>query len=129
MSEQEPKDPGADEGKDGEDGPRGARERMSDGFQRGLGVLSAFKEALDQTISEARERGDLSVDRARDAMKSAVDRAREATSDAKERFDFATVAEFEALEHRVRELEKRMGLSETPDDGEGPSEGGPASSA
>ena len=97
----EPGDPGERE--------RTARERVSDGFNRGLGVLSAFKEALEQTISEARERGDLSVDRARDAMKSAVEKAREATSDARERFDFVSAAEFDELAARVRALEDRLG--------------------
>ena len=111
MNEREPKDRAEDRGEEEESGPRGARERVSDGFQRGLGVLSAFKEALEQTISEARERGDLSVDRARDAMKTAVDRAREATSDAKERFDFVSTAEFDALVKRVRALETRLGMS------------------
>jgi polyhydroxyalkanoate synthesis regulator phasin len=91
------------------DQDRTARERVSDGFNRGLGVLSAFKEALEQTISEARERGDFSVDRARDAMKSAVDRAREATTEARDRFDFVSAAEFEELEARVRALEERFG--------------------
>lgn len=103
----------SNEGRSGPEDPgdkdRTTRERMSDGFNRGLGVLSAFKEALEQTISEARERGDFSVDRARDAMKSAVDRAREATSDARERFDFVSAAEFDELEARVRALEERLG--------------------
>lgn len=106
----------ADDAEQGRRGPeaggdrdRSTRERMSDGFNRGLGVLSAFKEALEQTISEARERGDFSVDRARDAMRSAVDRAREATSDARDRFDFVSAAEFEELEARVRALEERLG--------------------
>jgi polyhydroxyalkanoate synthesis regulator phasin len=86
---------------------------MSDGFNRGLGVLSAFKEALEQTISEARERGDLSVDRARDAMKTAVGKAREATSDARERFDFVSAAEFDELAARVKALEERVKRHET----------------
>ena len=104
---------------------RNARERMSDGFQKGLGVLSAFKEALEQTISEARERGDLSVDRAREAMKAAAERARDATSDAKERFDFVPAADFEALERRVRALETQLGLgTDEPAQGSGGDAGG-----
>ena len=96
----------------GEEGrqQRNARERMSDGFSRGLGVLSAFKEALEETISEARERGDLSVDKAREAMKDAMGRARDVTSEARDRFDFVTQAEFSALVKRVRELEERLGV-------------------
>ena len=124
MDEREPKNEAEAGGEGAEGGPRGARERMSDGFQRGLGVLSAFKEALEQTISEARERGDLSVDRARDAMKTAVDRAREATSDAKERFDFVTTAEFDALVERVRALETRLGMAGEESSSEEAGEGG-----
>ncbi len=105
-------DGGAEEA---EERDRTARERVSDGFNRGLGVLSAFKEALEQTISEARERGDLSVDRARDAMQTAVDKAREATSDAKERFDFVSAAEFDELTARVEALEERLKQRETGD--------------
>lgn len=99
----------AGQGEDsGPDGRRNARERVSDGFSRGLGMLSALKEALEETISEARDRGDLSVDRARDAMKDAVDRARDATSGARERFDFVMQGEFAALVKRVQELEARL---------------------
>lgn len=97
---------------------RTARERVSEGFSRGLGVLSAFKDALEETISEARERGDLSVDRAREAMKSAMDRARDATSDARDRFDFVTQAELDALVRRVRELEERMDAWEARPEGD-----------
>ena len=109
---------GAGEG--AEDQDRTARERVSDGFNRGLGVLSAFKEALEQTINEARERGDLSVDRARDAMKTAMGKAREATSDARERFDFVSAAEFDELAARVKALEERLKQSGT---GDGPTSG------
>lgn len=87
---------------------RTARERMSDGFQKGLGILSAFKEAMEETISEARERGDLSSDRAKEALKKAADRARSATADARERFDFVSQQDFDALVRRVEALEDRV---------------------
>ena len=90
------------------DEKRTARERVSEGFNKGLGVLSAFKEALDETIADARERGDLSSDRAKEAMKGAMSRAREATSEARERFDFATQQEFDGLSKRVSNLEERV---------------------
>jgi polyhydroxyalkanoate synthesis regulator phasin len=84
-------------------------------------MLSAMKEALDEAIQEARERGDLTSDRAREVLGRAAERAREATSDARERFDFPTRADFEALSARVSELERRVGgrLSDVPDDDEG----------
>ena len=106
----EPRDEQEGGSAEGESQQKKARERMSEGFSRGLGVLSAFKEALEETISEARDRGDLSVDRAREAMKDAMGRARDATSEARDRFDFITQAEFAALVKRVRELETRLGV-------------------
>jgi hypothetical protein len=47
----------------------GRRTRVSDGIRQGLGVLSALKDALDEAITEARDRGDLSPDRAREAVR------------------------------------------------------------
>lgn len=114
---------GGDPGRGGGEEKQNARERISEGFSRGIGVLSAFKEALEQTIDEARERGDLSVDRARDAMKDAMDRARDATADARERFDFVSSQEFDALEKRVRELEARLGIIRPGGSGESGPEG------
>jgi polyhydroxyalkanoate synthesis regulator phasin len=87
---------------------RSRRERVSDGFQRGLGVLSAFKDALEETIAEARERGDLSTDRAREVMRGAMGRARDATAEARERFDFVTQQEFDDLARRVSALEDQL---------------------
>lgn len=89
-----------------------SEEERSGGFREGvrqsLGVLSAFKEAIEETIREARERGDLNQDRAREVMKDALSRAQEAAEDARERFDFVQQKEFEALVRRVRELEERL---------------------
>ena len=33
---------------------KGAKEKVSDGIKQGIGVLSAFKEALEETIQEAK---------------------------------------------------------------------------
>jgi polyhydroxyalkanoate synthesis regulator phasin len=126
MEERDQQDASGAENEDsgGQEGRRNARDRVSDGFSRGMGMLSALKEALEETISEARDRGDLSVDRAKDAMKDAVDRARDATSDARERFDWVTQGEFAALVKRVQELESRMeGKSETESAGSGTDSG------
>ena len=60
----------------GED-QRGARKKVSDGIREGLGVLSAFKDALEETIVEARQRGDLSPERAKRALRAAMSRAQE----------------------------------------------------
>ena len=71
-------------------------------------MFSAFREALDETIQEARERGEYTADRARDAMKDAMDRGRDATSEARDRFDFVTQGDFDALKARVATLEERV---------------------
>jgi polyhydroxyalkanoate synthesis regulator phasin len=97
---------------------KSAREKVSDGIKQGIGVLSAFKDALEETINEARERGDLSSDRAKEAMKGALSRAQEAAEGARERLDFVTQRDFDALgdvvegiRARVAALEDRFGGS------------------
>jgi polyhydroxyalkanoate synthesis regulator phasin len=99
-------------------GGHGARAKVSDGIKQGIGVLSAFKDALEETINEARERGDLSAERAKEVMKDALSRAQEAAGGAKERLDFVTQREFDALgdvvegiRGRVAALEDRLGRS------------------
>ena len=54
---------------------KSTRAKVSDGIRQGIGVLSAFKDALEETINEARERGDLSTERAKEVMKSALHKA------------------------------------------------------
>jgi polyhydroxyalkanoate synthesis regulator phasin len=87
---------------------RGTRRRMSDGIKQGIGVLSAIKDALEETIQEARERGDLSTDRAKSVMKDALERAQSAASGARERLDFAHQGELEALRAQVEGLQNRI---------------------
>jgi polyhydroxyalkanoate synthesis regulator phasin len=109
-----------DEPQDGRD-KRGAREKVGDGIRQGIGVLSAFKDALEETIQEARERGDLSTDRAKEVMKGALGRAQAAASGAKERLDFAQQGDVDALREamdrlmeRVSALEARLADKEPP---------------
>jgi polyhydroxyalkanoate synthesis regulator phasin len=95
-----------------ESGRRGSRQKMGDGIKQGLGVLSAFKEALEETIQEARERGDLSTDRAKEAMKGALQKAQAAASGARERLDFVSQSEFEATEATLASLRSRVAALE-----------------
>ena len=88
---------------------------MSDGIKQGIGVLSAFKEAIEETIQDARDRGDLSTDRAKGVMKEALGRAQAAASGAREKLDFVNQTELEAvraelgaLKNRVEVLEQRL---------------------
>ena len=87
---------------------KGARQKMEDGIRSGIGVLSAFKDALEETIHEARDRGDLSSDRAKEVVKEALNRAQSAASGARERLDFVSQAEFEALADAVESLRERV---------------------
>ena len=118
---------------DRQESGRSRRERMSEGIRQGIGVLSAFKEALEETIQEARDRGDLSTDRAKEVMREALDRAQSAAEDAKEKLDFAHQSElerargdldalqaaFEALQLRVSALEQEVFAGGDSDDAEG----------
>lgn len=99
-----------DEARSDED--RGARQRMEEGIRSGLGILSAFKDALEESIREARERGDLSKDRAKELMREALDKAQSAASGARERLDFVNQSELEALEGAVQSLTERVAALE-----------------
>ena len=106
----------------GED-QRGARKKVSDGIREGLGVLSAFKDALEETIVEARQRGDLSPERAKRALRSAMSRAQEVAGEARERLDGVSQKEFDLLKVQVGEFEARLNNQERRvgrDPGDGP---------
>lgn len=89
------------------------RQSFGDGIKQGIGVLAAFKDALEETIQEARERGDLSSEKAREVMKDAMDRAQTAAEGARERLDFATQAELGALRTAVDDLMARVSALES----------------
>lgn len=107
---------------------KSTRTKVSDGIKQGIGVLSAFKDALEETITEARERGDLSPERAKEVMKSALHKAQEAAEGARERLDFVAQKEFDALADAVEALRRRVdALEERLSGGEpaGPAPGDP----
>lgn len=97
----------SDENKQGDE-DKGARQRMGEGIRSGIGVLTAFKDALEETIRDARDRGDLSTDRAKELMKEALDKAQTAASGARERLDFVNHSEFEALQASIEGLADRV---------------------
>ncbi len=102
-----------------DDGRRGAGDTVRDGIKHGLGMLSALKDAIEETISEARERGDLNADRAKELMKQGLSRAQTAAGEARERLDFATQRELDELVEEVARLRARL------DRLDGGGEGGP----
>lgn len=99
---------------------KSARAKVSDGIRQGIGVLSAFKDALEETINDARERGDLSPEHAKDVMKSALHKAQEAAEGAKERLDFVHQKEFDGLRGVVDDIKERVSALETRLRGEDP---------
>jgi len=101
-----------------------ARGKVSDGIKQGIGVLSAFKDALEETIQEARDRGDLSTDRAKDVMKSALHKAQEAAGEAKDRLDLVTQKESDGLQDAVEVIKEKVGALEASVMGEAADEAG-----
>lgn len=93
---------------------RGGRERrdmgdeVREGIRAGLGILSALKDAIEETVDEMMDRGEISQDRAREAVRTTMERAQAAFDDARTRFEFVPRREFEELGEDVRELRRRV---------------------
>lgn len=94
------------------------QERVSEGIRQGMGVLNAMKDAIEETIREAKERGDLSQERAKEVMKSGLAKAQKRMDSAREAFDFVSQNEFEALRTKVDALKDRVLNMERKVDGE-----------
>ncbi|MSR35345.1 MAG: hypothetical protein EXR95_01705 [Gemmatimonadetes bacterium] len=88
--------------------PKKGTRSVSEGIKQGLGVLSALKDALEEAITEARDRGDLTPERAREAVRSAMSLVQEAAGEAKERLDLVSRKDFDHLQGRVDELKVRL---------------------
>lgn len=93
-------------------GGHNRRKSMGDGIKEGLGVLSAFRDALEETIQEARERGDLSTDRAKEVMKETLGKAQTAAEEARGRLDFASQADLAKVRDAVDAMKVRLGALE-----------------
>ncbi|CAN5727029.1 MAG: hypothetical protein H0W11_03615 [Gemmatimonadetes bacterium] len=91
-----------------QDRTRGGRSGIGEGIRTGVGILSAFRDAIEETIQEAANRGDLSPDRARDAVRSAAARVQESLGDARERLDFVPRREFDELRTEVATLRAEL---------------------
>lgn len=97
-----------------------SREESREGFRAWLGVLDAFREAIDETIDEMRQRGQFSPDRAKDAMRESFRRAQAAAGEVWERLDFVSRREFDDLRAQVAELVRRIDNLERRGTGEPP---------
>ena len=94
------------------------QERVSDGIKHGMSVLNAMKDAIEETIREAKERGDLSQERAKEVMKAGLSKAQERMDSEREAFDFVSQNEFEGLRTKVDKLKVRVRNIERKVDGE-----------
>jgi polyhydroxyalkanoate synthesis regulator phasin len=97
---------------DGKEEKQARSGKMGDGFKQGMGVLTAFKDALEETIQEARDRGDLSSERAKEVVKDALDRAQSAAEGARDRLDFVPQADMDALKSAVDSMRDRVSALE-----------------
>jgi len=93
------------------------------GIRAGVGILSAFIDAMEETIREARERGDLGSDRARALVAEAAQRMQESVEAARERLDWVPRHEFDALREELDSLRRRVAALERAGGGV-PEEGG-----
>lgn len=84
------------------------RPSIGEGIRTGVGVLTAFKEAIEESIQEANARGDLSPERAKQFLGDAMNRAQDAVGDVRERLEWVPRKEFDALQAEVAELRRRL---------------------
>lgn len=88
-------------------------DEVREGIRAGIGILSALKDAIEETVQDMTDRGELSQERAREAVRTTMDRAQEAFEEARIRFDFVPRREFEALKAEVADLRARLARTET----------------
>lgn len=84
------------------------REALSGGLNKGLGMLNAMKDSIEESIREAKESGNLSPERARELMNQGIRKAQGAAEGARGVFDFVSQKEFNELSLRVVELRDRV---------------------
>jgi polyhydroxyalkanoate synthesis regulator phasin len=112
---------------------RDVGDEVREGIRAGIGILSALKDAIEETVDDMMERGELSQDRAREAVRTTMERAQSAFDEARVRFEFVPRREFEELAEDVRELRRRVVRLEADSHGhgggEGPGQDGPGGPA
>jgi polyhydroxyalkanoate synthesis regulator phasin len=82
---------------------------IGEGIRTGVGVLNAFREAIEETISEAMEgSGEVTPERARALMKEATQRVQHSLEETRERLDLVARRELEELRREVDSLRARV---------------------
>lgn len=85
---------------------------VGEGVRNGIGVLSALREAVEETIRGAVERGDLTPERARQVARSAAQRAGDAVDELLTRLEPPPEAEPEGLRAELDDLRRRVAALE-----------------
>jgi polyhydroxyalkanoate synthesis regulator phasin len=93
---------------------------IGDGIRAGIGILNAFKEAVEETLQEAVDRGDLSPDRAKRAVQDTVNRVQSTFEGARDRIDLVSRREFDELRAEVERLREEVERSRAPGEEAGP---------
>lgn len=83
-------------------------DEVREGIRAGIGILSALKDAVEETVQDMLDRGELSPERAREAVRTTMDRAQATFDEARTRLDFVPRREFEALQAEVAQLRRRV---------------------
>ncbi|MFP4624376.1 MAG: hypothetical protein ACOC3J_00165 [Gemmatimonadota bacterium] len=87
---------------------RDVGDEVREGIRAGLGILSALKDAIEETVDDMMDRGELSQERGREAVRTTMERAQAAFDEARTRFEFVPRREFQELAEDVRELRRRV---------------------
>ena len=81
---------------------------IGEGLRAGIGILTAFKQAIEETIEDAAERNDLRPERAKEALSGALTRAQDAFEDVRDRLEMVPRRDFDALRAEVEALRQRV---------------------
>ena len=108
MSEENAPEENNGSGTEQEPQEKSRTDSIKGGIRQGMSMLSAMKDAIEETLSEARERGDLTPERAKEVMRSTLEKAQARAGEAREAFDFVKQKDFDGLKGVVDELKKRV---------------------
>lgn len=81
---------------------------IGEGIRTGLGILNAFKDAVEETLQEAVDRGDLAPERATRAMKDAAQRFQSVFDETREKMELVPRRDFDILKAEVSALRERL---------------------
>jgi len=103
------------------------------GIRQGMSMLNAMKDAIEETLNEAKERGDLSPERAKEVMRTTLEKAQTKAGEARDALDLVKQKDFDGLrsavddlKERVKKVERSVGLDSEHDTEESAAEEGDA---